>query len=373
MAIEKRDEYLALARKYRPQIFEDVVGQKHVLEAIANAIDLNRLHHAYLLTGTRGIGKTTIARIIAKSLECEKGMSSHPCGKCEACKSIMQGTYTDVIEIDGASQTKVEDTRQLLENTQYPPMYGRYKIYIIDEVHMLTTSSFNALLKTLEEPPEYVKFILATTDPHKIPTTVLSRTLQFQLKSLAKEDIKNQIIKIATKENIPYEDEAVSLIARAGRGSMRDALSLTDQAIALGNGSIIKDTVQSMLGTVGDKILVDILDLLAKSDINEFAYVLDNVVGKSPNYKNLLQELSILMHDLALYQVIGTKAKSVFTFEDSILNKYARLFNPNSLQLFYQITLEGLKELELSQDARTCFEMTLLRLLAFNPEKKKIG
>ena len=238
-------EYQALARKYRPQNFEDVVGQEAVKSALANTLDSKRLHHAYLLTGTRGIGKTTIARIIAKCMECEEGISSHPCGQCQACQEITSGVFPDVIEIDAASQTKVEDTRDLLENTRYPPVRGRYKIYIIDEVHMLTTSSFNALLKTLEEPPAYVKFILATTDPQKIPMTVLSRCLKFQLMALTRDEISAQIKKIAGAEGIPCEDEAAVLLATAARGSMRDALSLCDQAIALGSGSLKRECVQA--------------------------------------------------------------------------------------------------------------------------------
>lgn len=365
-------EYQALARKYRPLSFDDVVGQEHVVSALSNAIDQKRLHHAYLLTGTRGIGKTTIARIIAKSLQCERGLSSHPCGECSACKSIVEGTFPDVIEIDAASQTKVDDTRQMLENTQYPPMQGRYKIYIIDEVHMLTSNSFNALLKTLEEPPSYVKFILATTDPHKIPVTVLSRCLQFQLKALTQEQIQNRIELICTKENIPFDKKATTTIAKKARGSMRDALSLCDQAIALGNGSIVSDLVLNMLGTVGDGFVSDILDLLVQNSQNTLDQVLDKINSLSPSYKTLLDELSIAFHDIALYQMIGGTSLSVFTYDNELLDKYARIISPQNLQLYYQIVLEGIQELPYS-DPKTDFEMTLLRLIAFNPEKKKIG
>lgn len=371
MTEQTSGEYLALARKYRPQKFEDVVGQKHVLGALSNAIDQKRIHHAYLLTGTRGIGKTTIARIMAKSLECEAGISSHPCGHCNSCKAITAGTFPDVIEIDAASQTKVDDTRQLLENTQYPPMSGRYKIYIIDEVHMLSQSSFNALLKTLEEPPSYVKFILATTDPHKIPVTVLSRCLQFQLKALSTDEILQQILKIAGEERVSCENDAAVLIARAARGSMRDAMSLCDQAIALGNGTLNRSTVLSMLGTVGDNLTCAVLDTLKGDGARELPVVLDEITQLAPNYRNVLDELLLAFHDIALYQLIGGSKISVFTFPLSLLQKYADLFAPQELQLYYQICLEGCKEYDFAPDGKAAFEMTVLRLHAFAPEKKK--
>ena len=374
------DNYLALARKYRPQVFEDVVGQEHVLKALAHSIDAGRTHHAYLLTGTRGIGKTTIARIFAKALECEQGVSSHPCGKCDACVNITNGSYPDVIEIDAASQTKVDDTRQLLENTQYPPINARFKIYIIDEVHMLTTSSFNALLKTLEEPPAYVKFILATTDPHKIPTTVLSRCLQFQLRALNLDEISAQLQKICDKEQVKYEPEAIMALARAARGSMRDALSLCDQAIALGHGELSAVSVQGMLGTVGDALITDILELLADgpdaagtdaAGNSTFATLLDKIRHKAPNYKSLLDELVIAFHDLALFQLIGATKREVFSFSTQMLSTYAGRIAPQQVQLYYQIILEGVQEYQYAADGRSAFEMTLLRLLAFTPEKKK--
>lgn len=374
MAVELNGEYLALARKYRPQNFEDVVGQEHVLSALKNTIDIQHLHHAYLLTGTRGIGKTTIARIIAKALQCEMGVSSHPCGKCEACKSITAGTYPDVIEIDAASQTKVDDTRAMLENTQYPPMHGRYKIYIIDEVHMLTTNSFNALLKTLEEPPSYVKFILATTDPHKIPTTVLSRCLKFQLRALSIEEISNQILKICNIEGIACQEDAAMILARAAKGSMRDALSLCDQAIALGAGqSIQRNSVLQMLGATGDDNIENILKLLLNDQSVNAVDILNTILKQSPNYKNLLDELAIAFHDLSLFQLINGTKLEIFTLPVSLLSQYAPRFNPESLQLYYQIILEGIKEYPYSPDGKSAFEMTFLRLLAFCPEKKKIG
>ncbi len=376
MAIELGGgEYLALARKYRPQTFDDVVGQQHVLQALKHSIDSGRTHHAYLLTGTRGIGKTTIARIFAKALECEQGVKSTPCGTCDACVAITNGNFPDVIEIDAASQTKVDDTRQMLENTQYPPINARYKIYIIDEVHMLTTNSFNALLKTLEEPPAYVKFILATTDPHKIPTTVLSRCLQFQLRALNLDEITERINTICEKEGVEAEHEAVLAIARAARGSMRDALSLCDQAIALGHGKLESDTVYSMLGTVGDVLITDIFELLAGSNSSGstagFGAVLEKVRQKAPNYKSLLDELVIAFHDLALFQMLGGTHLELFSFNTSMLESYKDRIKPEQIQLYYQIVLEGVQEYQYAADGRSAFEMTLLRLLAFTPEKKK--
>lgn len=372
MAFQVNGEYEALARKYRPQTFTDVVGQRHVIGALTNILETKRIHHAYLLTGTRGIGKTTIARILAKCLECENGITANPCGQCNACREIADGVYHDVIEIDAASQTKVDDTRKLLENTQYPPIAGRYKIYIIDEVHMLSQSSFNALLKTLEEPPEYVKFILATTDPHKIPPTVLSRCLQFSLKALSIQEIAEQIIKIAGIEGIPCESEAVNIIARAARGSMRDALSLCDQAIALGSGSLKTDSVRSMLGTVGDGLIGSILELLKKDSSVKLETVLKQVHELSPNYKNLLDELVLTFHDLALYQFTNGTRLDIFSLPKQLLD-YASAFSAEDLQLYYQISLEGLEEYQVAPDGSAVFDMALLRLLAFTPEKKKIG
>lgn len=365
-------EYQALARKYRPQNFEDVVGQDAVKSALANTLDSKRLHHAYLLTGTRGIGKTTIARIIAKCMECEEGISSHPCGHCQACEEITSGVYPDVIEIDAASQTKVEDTRDLLENTRYPPVRGRYKIYIIDEVHMLTTSSFNALLKTLEEPPAYVKFILATTDPQKIPMTVLSRCLKFQLMALTKDEISAQIKKIAGAEGIPCEDEAALLLATAARGSMRDALSLCDQAVALGSGSLKRECVQEMLGNSGDDLLTKILDLLLEKEA-DLGEVLETVRRLAPDHKALLSSLVMVFHDLALYQFTGAQRLNIFASSAALLQNYAPRFAPDLLQTYYQTALEGVQELSASPDPATVFDMTLLRLIAFTPEKKKRG
>lgn len=392
LGIENDSPHLALARKYRPQKFEDVVGQEHVVNAFKNSISHNRVHHAYLLTGTRGIGKTTIARIFAKAINCVNGPTATPCGVCDACVSISEGVNPDVIEIDAASQTKVEDTRSLLDQAAYPPIKAKYKIFIIDEVHMLTTSSFNALLKTLEEPPAHVKFVLATTDPHKIPATVLSRCLQFQLSALNMDQIKHQLKTVCEKENISVDERALPVLARAARGSMRDALSLCDQAIALGNNQLTEETVLDMLGTVGDRLVREIFNLLifttnpanpdapmavdgsASIDAGiEFSRLLKNIREKAPNYKSLLEELVTAFHDLALYQLVGRKEIEIFSYSPELLENYSRNVSPEQVQLYYQIVLEGLQEYQYASDGRSAFEMTLLRLLAFTPEKKKIG
>ncbi len=373
MALKNSGEYEALARKYRPQTFADVVGQKHVISALTNSFNRQQIHHAYLLTGTRGIGKTTIARIMAKCLECQEKITATPCLQCENCREITDGIFPDVIEIDAASQTKVDDTRALLDNAQYPPSRGRYRIYIIDEVHMLSTSSFNALLKTLEEPPAYVKFILATTDPHKIPETVLSRCLQFSLKALTQQEICAQIKLICEKENIVFDDEGVALIARAAHGSMRDALSLCDQAVALGNGFIKGESVRGMLGIIGDGMVTTVLDLLKQGSALTVGDVLNQIHALSPDYRNLLNELVTLFHDLAVFKLTGGTRLEVFTFPLELLNAYAGAFGHDSIQLYYQICLQALEELRFAPDGATAFDMALLRLIAFTPEKKKIG
>lgn len=370
---QPREEYQALARKYRPRTFAEVVGQRHVIGALTHAVESGKVHHACLLTGTRGIGKTTIARILAKCLECAQGVTATPCGECEACTEISRGIFPDVVEIDAASQTRVDDTRQLLENTLYPPVRGRYKIYIIDEVHMLTSSSFNALLKTLEEPPFYVKFILATTDPRKIPATVLSRCLQFQLKALAPEEIAERITKIAGLEGIECEPEAVQLLARAARGSMRDALSLCDQAVALGAGALRHECVLSMMGNVGDAMLCTLMDLLSPGSERSLQDVLDEVHKTAPNYSSLFDTLATAFHDLALYQMTGGSRLNIFSMPKSFLESYASVFNAEMLQLYYQCALQGMEEYRVFPDGAAAFDMALLRMLAFTPEKKKRG
>ncbi|MBO6009831.1 DNA polymerase III subunit gamma/tau [uncultured Ruminobacter sp.] len=363
-------DYTVLARKYRPQSFEDMVGQKHVLAALINALDTGRLHHAYLLTGTRGVGKTTIARILAKCFNCEKGVTAHPCGECESCRAIANGNYPDLIEIDAASRTKVEDTREILENVQYKPIAGRYKVYLIDEVHMLSTSSFNALLKTLEEPPEYVKFILATTDPQKLPVTVVSRCLQFQLKALSIDDIRGQLKFVLDSEKIQYEEDGLVELARAARGSMRDALSLTDQAIALGGGQVTLNGVYDMVGTLDSSYLIEIIKVIATNDGASLSKVLNTVASVTPDFDTLHLSLARVFHDIALYQVAGSSA-DIYSLRSDIIADLAGLFSPEEIQLYYQIVLEGRRELPFAPDGLAAFEMTMLRLLAFNLKKKR--
>src|SRR5574344_1601906 len=343
-------DYTVLARKYRPQNFEDMVGQKHVLSALSNALSTGRLHHAYLLTGTRGVGKTTIARILAKCFNCEHGITAHPCGECETCKAIADGTFPDLIEIDAASRTKVEDTRDLLDNVQYRPMQGRFKIYIIDEVHMLSNSSFNALLKTLEEPPAYVKFILATTDPQKLPVTVVSRCLQFRLKALTVEDIRGQLEHVLDLEHITYEHEGTTELARAARGSMRDALSLTDQAIALGNGEVTLKGVTNMIGTLDSTYIIELLNLIAENNSSNLMEVLKTVGSVTPDFDELHISLAKAFHDIALYQ-IASSDDDIYSLRNDIIAGFAKKFSPEELQLYYQIVLEGRRELPYSPDA----------------------
>lgn len=362
-------DYTVLARKYRPQKFQDMVGQKHVLSALENALSSGRLHHAYLLTGTRGVGKTTIARILAKSLNCEKGITAEPCGVCANCKAITDGTFPDLIEIDAASKTKVEDTRELLENVQYKPMIGRFKVYIIDEVHMLSNSSFNALLKTLEEPPAYVKFILATTDPQKLPITVVSRCMQFQLKALSLDDIAGQLKYVLTSEGISFEEDGVIELARAARGSMRDALSLTDQAVALGNGVVTCAGVLSMIGTLDSSYIADILQIVANGTGENLHEVLTTVAQVTPDFDALHLSLARAFHDLALYQMLGGDS-DIYSLRPELLQRLVGCFSPQELQLYYQIVLEGRRELPYAPDGFAAFEMTMLRLLAFNLKKK---
>lgn len=364
-------EYTVLARKYRPQKFEDLVGQKHVLSALTNALKTGRLHHAYLLTGTRGVGKTTIARILAKCFNCENGITDSPCGECDSCKAIANGTYPDLIEIDAASRTKVEDTRDLLDNVQYKPISGRFKVYIIDEVHMLSNSSFNALLKTLEEPPEYVKFILATTDPQKLPVTVVSRCLQFQLKALTIDDIRNQLKHILGLENVPFEEDGVSELARAARGSMRDALSLTDQAIALGNGQVTLQGVMDMIGTLDSSYLIDIINIVAENKAAFLPDVLTRVASVTPDFDAIHISLARIFHDISMYQMIGGTS-DIYSMRTEVIADFAKKFSPEELQLYYQIVLEGRRELPYAPDGLSAFEMTMLRLLAFNLKKKAV-
>ncbi|MDD1792989.1 DNA polymerase III subunit gamma/tau [Enterovibrio sp. ZSDZ42] len=358
--------YQVLARKWRPHQFRDVVGQSHVLTALANALDHNRLHHAYLFSGTRGVGKTTIARIFAKGLNCEQGVTSTPCGVCSTCQEIDQGRFVDLMEIDAASRTKVEDTRDLLDNVQYKPARGRYKVYLIDEVHMLSRHSFNALLKTLEEPPEYVKFLLATTDPQKLPVTILSRCLQFHLKHLDGTQIKDQLTHVLEQEAVPAEPRALSLIARAAEGSMRDALSLTDQAIALGNGSVIEQQVTEMLGTLSTDQALLLLEALAEGNADHVMQCLTHLAEVGVEWDGLLKEIASQLHRVAMAQALPESVDASSPDAERVL-LLAQTLSPQDVQLFYQITLQGRQDLPYAPDGRAGLEMVLLRLLAFRP------
>lgn len=360
--------YQVLARKWRPQKFSELVGQEHVVNAISNALDNNRLHHAYLFTGTRGVGKTTIARIFAKSLNCETGQGANPCGKCDTCVDIEQGRFVDLLEIDAASRTKVEDTRELLDNVQYRPTRGDYKVYLIDEVHMLSKHSFNALLKTLEEPPPHVKFLLATTDPQKLPITILSRCLQFNLKALSREQIAKQLAYVLEQESIQNDESALSLIARAAQGSMRDALSLTDQAIAQGDNTVLKDTVTNMLGLLDKNHIYKILQSLVSNDNQKVLSLVEDIADQAPDFSQVLQELNATLHQIALTQIVPEACK-LETTHARVIYQLAKTFSAEQVQLLYQIGLDGVKTLPFAPDPRTGVEMILMRMLAFTPRQ----
>lgn len=361
--------YQVLARKWRPHTFEQVVGQHHVLTALTNALDQGRLHHAYLLSGTRGVGKTTIARILAKSLNCEQGISSHPCGVCDTCREIDQGNFVDLLEIDAASRTKVEDTRELLDNVQYRPARGRFKVYLIDEVHMLSRHSFNALLKTLEEPPPYVKFLLATTDPQKLPITILSRCLQFHLKSLDQTQIAKQLEWVLDQEGQPFEPRALLALAKAADGSMRDALSLTDQALAHGNGSVRLDSVLAMLGTLDHRHLHQLLEAVLRQDAPATMAKITEIATLGPDFDQLHAELEGLLHRIAMAQLLPATVQEQGEDADALL-QLAQAMSPEEVQLCYQIVLGGRKDLPWAPDGRTALEMTCLRMLAFSPRRE---
>ncbi|GAB3526132.1 DNA polymerase III subunit gamma/tau [Photobacterium alginatilyticum] len=358
--------YQVLARKWRPHQFEDVVGQSHVLTALANALAHNRLHHAYLFSGTRGVGKTTIARIFAKGLNCEQGVTSTPCGQCETCREIDEGRFVDLLEIDAASRTKVEDTRELLDNVQYKPARGRFKVYLIDEVHMLSRHSFNALLKTLEEPPEYVKFILATTDPQKLPVTILSRCLQFHLKHLDNAQIQSQLEKVLKEEQVEHDSRALSLLARAAEGSMRDALSLTDQAIALGNGQVQAESVSAMLGTLNTEQALYLLEAMAQGEAQSAMACLEELAGVGVEWDSLLSELAAQLHRVAMYQALPASLDESAPDAERVI-ALSKHVSPQEVQLCYQIALQGRQDLAYAPDGRTGLEMVLLRMLAFRP------
>ncbi len=358
--------YLVLARKWRPRDFSETVGQEHVLQALTNALKSKRLHHAYLFAGTRGVGKTTIARILAKALNCETGVTASPCNKCGACKEIDEGRFVDLIEVDAASKTKVDDTRELLDNVQYAPARGRYKIYLIDEVHMLSKSSFNALLKTLEEPPPHVKFLLATTDPQKLPVTVLSRCLQFNLKRLTPKLIRDRLIHICEAEDVKAETPALAMLARAADGSLRDALSLLDQAIAYCGGDVLEEPVGVMLGTIDRQHVSALLKLLATGDAQGLLSAVAGIDEQFPDYARLLDDLSRSLQRIAVYQVVGTTNSEDELTEDELAD-LSKQIAPEDVQLFYQTALLGRRDLHLAPDPRSGVEMTLLRMLAFQP------
>ena len=362
--------YQVLARKWRPHNFTEIVGQAHVVQSLTHALQHERLHHAYLFTGTRGVGKTTIARILAKAINCENLQDFNPCGQCDICVAVDNGCFLDLIEVDAASRTKVEDTRDLLDNAQYAPNRGRYKVYLIDEVHMLSGHSFNALLKTLEEPPAHVKFLLATTDPHKIPVTVLSRCLQFNLKRLSPVQISAQMEFILQQEQIAYELPALTLIARAADGSMRDGLSLLDQAIVFGSGRVNHVDVLDMLGTVAQQPVTDILRALADNDANAVLTLVAEIAHLSPDFTSVVQEILHILHRVALYQVAPISLEQEFDPEAIIA--LATLLSPEDVQLYYQIALIGQRDLALAPDPQAGFEMILLRMLTFRPVSDQI-
>nr|WP_314738934.1 DNA polymerase III subunit gamma/tau [uncultured Haemophilus sp.] len=356
--------YQVLARKWRPQRFSEVVGQQHVLSALENGLRENRLHHAYLFSGTRGVGKTSIARLFAKGLNCETGITATPCGECANCKAIEEGRFIDLIEIDAASRTKVEDTRELLDNVQYKPTVGRFKVYLIDEVHMLSRHSFNALLKTLEEPPEYVKFLLATTDPQKLPITILSRCMQFHLRALDQTQIAHHLEFILQQEKIPYEQPAIEKLAKAAQGSIRDSLSLTDQAIAVSNANITLEAVSQMLGLIDDHQPLELVMALSQANGEKVLSIIQQVAEKGVDWSQLLTDVAETLHKIALLQLV--KSPDV---DETPLHLLAKQISPEDVQFFYQMMLMGKKELPFSPEPRAGVEMTFLRALAFHPKR----
>ncbi|MGR5156225.1 DNA polymerase III subunit gamma/tau [Vibrio owensii] len=358
--------YLALARKWRPNKFDQVVGQSHVLTALENALAQNRLHHAYLFSGTRGVGKTSIGRLFAKGLNCETGITANPCGECDTCREIDEGRFVDLLEIDAASRTKVEDTRELLDNVQYKPARGRFKVYLIDEVHMLSRHSFNALLKTLEEPPEYVKFLLATTDPQKLPVTILSRCLQFHLKPISVDDIHQQLDHILEKEQVSAEARALGMISHAADGSMRDALSLTDQAIALGNGTIQTDIVSHMLGTIDTDQAIHLLESISSKQPQQAMDKIQQLASNGVEWDGLLQQLASQLHRVAMYQALPSTLDQTQPDAEKI-ELLSKALTPQDVQLYYQIALKGREDLTLSPNGRVGMEMIVLRMMAFRP------
>ncbi|PKG47780.1 DNA polymerase III subunit gamma/tau [Halomonas sp. MES3-P3E] len=365
--------YQVLARKWRPRTFHELVGQAHVQRALVNALDQGRLHHAYLFTGTRGVGKTTLARILAKCLNCtangrgDEGITSTPCGQCDSCQAIDEGRFVDLIEVDAASRTKVEDTRELLDNVQYAPTQGRYKVYLIDEVHMLSTSSFNALLKTLEEPPPHVKFLLATTDPQKLPPTVLSRCLQFTLKHMPPERVVEHLTYVLGEEGVAFDESALWLLGKAAEGSMRDAMSLTDQAIAFGQGAVRHADVAAMLGTLDHRHILGLAEALADVDVQRLLAEVAELAEQGPDFAAVLDELSSILHRLAVAQMVPDAVDNSHGDRDVILHLASR-FTAEDIQLYYQIGIQGRGDMVHAPDLRSALEMTLLRMLAFRPQ-----
>jgi DNA polymerase-3 subunit gamma/tau len=364
--------YQVLARKWRPKSFTELVGQEHVVKALSNALDQGRLHHAYLFTGTRGVGKTTLARILAKCLNCDTGVSSTPCGTCPACQQIEGGRFVDLIEIDAASYTGVDNMREVLENAQYAPTSARYKVYIIDEVHMLSKSAFNAMLKTLEEPPAHVVFILATTDPQKVPVTVLSRCLQFNLKQMPPSHVAGHLRRVLESEGVPFEAGALALLARAAAGSMRDALSLTDQAIAFGGGRVEEANTRDMLGSIDQAYLFPLLEALAAGDGPRLMSEAEAIAARSLSFDAALQDLALILQQMALAQVVP-EALGEDVPERARLVDLAERIDPESVQLYYQIATLGRRDLEWAPDEFAGFSMTLLRMLAFTPGEKPVS
>jgi len=360
--------YQVLARKWRPKSFEELVGQKSTVIALKNALEQNRLHHAYLFNGTRGVGKTTLARILAKALNCEKGTTSTPCLKCNTCKEIDTGRYVDLIELDAASNTQVDNMRDLLENAQYAPSSGKYKIYIIDEVHMLSKSAFNAMLKTLEEPPEHVKFILATTEPNKVPITVLSRCLQFDLKAMTQENIAGHLESILVKEKIEFDKDAIKIIAKSGAGSMRDALSLLDQAIAFSGNRLDADKTHEMFGTINNEIIIKMLDLIVNNKSEELINLSNDICKKNISIENILNDLANLIHELSLSKFNKDLLNAKKNKNELI--KIIEQTSPEQLQVLYQIVIHGKKDLYMAPDMTIGLNMTLLRMIAFYPSLK---
>ncbi len=358
--------YQVLARKWRPRTFQDMVGQSHVLKALANALDQDRLHHAYLFTGTRGVGKTTLARILAKCLNCDKGVSSTPCGTCDACVSIDEGRFIDLIEVDAASRAKVEETRDLMDNVQYAPTNGRYKVYLIDEIHMFSNHSFNALLKTLEEPPPHVKFLLATTEPKKLPVTILSRCLQFNLSHLTNDQIAKQVEMILKEETVEFDQASVELVARGADGSMRDALSLLDQAIAYCGGTLEEAQVRAMMGTIESADLNGLIQALIDADPEALLNTIETIALQSPDFDSLLSELLSLLQKIAIIQVLPENSNNPLKENKSLVN-FANAMNKEDTQLYYQIGMMGRKDLYLAPDIKSGFEMVMIRMLAFRP------